>query len=156
MFTARDLFISDQGRLVVSLLSVFNIADAKGEQYYKGELLRWLGESVLYPTNFLPSDKLQWLPIDSKTAKLTFDYKGLSLFFIVTFNEMGAITEMETERFMDENIVETWIIKATNYKQLNNVIIPTNFEVLWRLPEGDFSYANFNITEVEYNKPEKF
>lgn len=156
MFTARDLFISDQGRLVVSLLSVFNIADATGEQYYQGELLRWLGESVLYPTNFLPSEKLQWLPIDSHTAKLTFDYKGLSLFFKVTFNEMGAITEMETERYMEENIVETWIIKATNYKKLNNVIIPTNFEVLWRLQEGDFRYANFNITEVEYNRPEKF
>jgi hypothetical protein len=57
---------------------------------------------------------------------------------------------------MDENILETCIIKSANYKQLNNVIIPTNFEVLWRLPDGDFSYANFNITEVEYNKPEKF
>ena len=156
LFTARDLFISDQGRLVVSLLSVFNIADAKGEQYYKGELLRWLGESVLYPTNFLPSEKMHWLPIDSHTAKLTFDYKGLSLFFKVTFNELGAITEMETERFMDETIFATWIIKAKNYKQLNNVLIPTNFEVLWRLEKGDFSYAKFNITEVEYNKPEKF
>ncbi len=156
MFTARDLFISDQGRLVVSWLSVFNIADATGEQYYKGELIRWLGESLLYPTNLLPSEKLEWLPIDSHTAKLTFDYKGLSLFFKVTFNEMGAITEMETERFMDENIVETWIIKATNYKPLNKVMIPANFEVLWRLLEGDFSYAKFNITEVEYDRPEKF
>lgn len=156
MFTARDLFISDQGRLVVSLLSVFNIADAKGEQYYQGELLRWLAESVLYPTNFLPSDKLQWLPIDSNTAKLSFEYKGLSLFFKITFSEMGAITEMETKRYMDENILETWIIKASNYKPLNNVMIPINFEVLWRLEQGDFSYAKFNITEVEYNKPEKF
>ena len=156
LYTARDLFISDEGRLAVSLFSVFNIADAKGEQYYKGELLRWLGESILYPTNFLPSEKLQWLPIDSHTAKLTFDYKGLSLFFKVKFNEIGEITEMETKRYMDEDILETWIIKATNYKQLNNVIIPTNFEVLWRLQDGDFSYAKFNITEVEYNKPEKF
>lgn len=57
---------------------------------------------------------------------------------------------------MEEDIFATWIIKAANYKQLNNVIIPTNFEVLWRLEEGDFSYANFNIKEVEYNKPEKF
>lgn len=156
MFTARDLFISDQGRLVVSWLSVFNIADATGEQYYKGALLRWLGESVLYPTNFLPSEKLQWLPIDSHTAKLTFDHKGLSLFFKVTFNEIGEITEMETKRYMDEDILETWVIKASNYQRLSNVIIPTNFEVLWRLPKGDFSYANFNIIAVQYNKPAKF
>lgn len=91
MFTARDLFISDQGRLVVSLLSVFNIADATGEQYYKGELLRWLGESVLYPTNFLPSEKLQWLPIDSKTAQLTFDIKGCLCFLQLHLTKLARL-----------------------------------------------------------------
>ncbi len=157
MFVARDMYMADQGRLIVSLLSVYNIVDAKGkEEYDIGEILRWLGESVLYPTNFLPSERLQWFPIDSKTAKLTFNYKELSLFFKITFNEIGEITEMETKRYMGEGNLETWIIKATNYRELNNVLIPTDFDVLWRLEKGDFSYAKFNITEVEYNKPEKF
>jgi len=156
IFVARDMYISDQGRLVVSLFSLYNIVNAKGEKYNQGELLRWLGESVLYPTNLLPSETLQWWPIDSKTAKLTYDYKGLSLFFIITFNQKGEITEMETKRYMDEKKLETWVIKATNYKEFNAITIPTSFDVLWRLEKGDFSYAKFNITEVEYNIPEKF
>ncbi|MEO8583264.1 MAG: DUF6544 family protein [Flavitalea sp.] len=156
MFVARDMYISGKGRLIATLFSVYNIADAKGEKYNEGEILRWLGESVLYPTNFLPNDRLQWLPIDSRTAKLTFNYKALSLFFKITFNEIGEITEMETKRYMGENNLETWVIKATNYKELNNVFIPTAFDVLWRLDKGDFSYAKFNVTEVEYDKPEKF
>jgi hypothetical protein len=157
MFVARDMYISDQGRLIVTLFSVYNIVDAKGKEKYDiGEILRWLGESILYPTNFLPSERLQWFPIDSKTAKLTFNYNGLSLFFKITVNEIGEITEMETKRYMGEDNLETWVIKATNYKELNNVIIPTAFDVLWRLEKGDFSYAKFNITEVEYDKPEKF
>ena len=156
MFVARDMYISDKGRLIVSLFSLYNVVDVKGEKYNEGELLRWLGESVLYPTNFLPNDRLQWLPIDSTTARLIFNYNGLSLFFKITFNEIGEITEMETKRYMGEKNLETWIIKATNYKELNNVLIPTAFDVLWRLDKGDFSYAKFNVTEVEYNKPEKF
>ncbi len=156
MFVARDMYISDQGRLVVSLLSLFKVVNAKGEQYDQGELLRWLGESVLYPTNFLPNERLEWLPIDSTSAKLTFNYKKLSLFFKITFNEIGEIIEMETKRYMGEKKLETWVIKATNYKELNNVLIPTTFDVLWRLDKGDFSYAKFIITEVEYNKAEKF
>jgi hypothetical protein len=63
---------------------------------------------------------------------------------------------METKRYMGEDNLETWVIKATDYKEFNNVTIPTAFDVLWRLDEGDFSYAKFNITEVEYDKPEKF
>jgi hypothetical protein len=156
MFVARDMYISDKGRLIATLLSVYNVADAKGEKYNEGELLRWLGESVLYPTNFLPNDRLHWSPIDSTTSKLTFNYNGLSLFFKITFNEIGEITQMETKRYMGEENLETWVIKATNYKELNNVLIPTAFDVLWRLDKGDFSYAKFNVTEVEYNKPEKF
>ena len=57
---------------------------------------------------------------------------------------------------MGEDNLGTWIIKATNYKELNDVIIPTVFDVLWRLDKGDFSYAKFDITEVEYDIPEKF
>jgi hypothetical protein len=156
MFVARDMYISDIGRLIVALFSIYNVVDVKGEKYNEGELLRWLGESILYPTNFLPSERLQWFPIDSKTAKLIFNYKGLSLFFKITFNEIGEITEMETKRYMGEENLETWVIKTTNYKELNNIIVPTAFDVIWRLDKGDFSYAKFNITEVEYDNPEKY
>ena len=57
---------------------------------------------------------------------------------------------------MGDKNLETWVIKATNYKELNNVIIPTAFDVIWRLDKGDFSYAKFNVREVEYVKAEKF
>jgi hypothetical protein len=156
MFVARDMYLSDKGRLVVSLLSLYPIVDAQGEQYNQGELLRWLGESVLYPTNFLPSERLQWQPIDANSAKLTFTYKELSLFFKFTFDNLGLISEMETKRYMDEKKLETWVIKTNNYKEWHNVLIPTTFEVLWRLKKKDFSYAKFNITELDYNKAEKF
>lgn len=153
LFIARDMFIADKGRLIVSLFSLYTIADAKGEQYNQGELLRWLGESILYPTNLLPGERLQWVAIDAHTAKLTFNYNGLSLFFTITFNETGEITQMETKRYMDEKRFETWVIKSGNYKEMNNVVVPLSFEVLWRLEKGDFSYARFNIKKIEYNNP---
>jgi hypothetical protein len=156
MFTAIDQYIGDKGQLTVTLLSMYNMVNGKGENYNQGELLRWLGESVLYPTNLLPDARLQWQPIDAQSAKLMFQYKTLSLFFNITFNAIGQITQLETNRYMDKTRLETWIIKATNYKEYNNLFVPTGFEVLWRLPEGDFSYAKFNITAVEYNNPKKF
>jgi hypothetical protein len=117
-------------------------------------LIRWLAESVLYPTNLLPCDRLKWPVIDSQSAKLTFNYNGLSLFFIGTFNQVGEIIELETERYIDNKNMETWIIKLANSKEINIVVVPTNFEILWRLAKGDFSYAKFNMKKVEYNKPE--
>ncbi len=156
MFTARDMYIADKGRLGVLLFSLFKVAVAKGEQYNQGELLRWLGESILYPTNLLPGERLQWHSIDSHSARLTFDYNGLSLFFIISFNEIGEIIQMETKRYMDKTTLATWVIKCAGYKEINNVKIPSTFEVLWRLKKGDFSYAKFSIKKIEYNKAERF
>ena len=102
MFVARDMFINDPGKLVVSLFSLINVMHAKGAPYDQGEQLQWLRESVLYPTNFLPSERLHWSSTDSNTAKLTYTYKGISLFFNITFNMTGKITVMETERYMNK------------------------------------------------------
>lgn len=153
MFTARDMYIAHKGRLVVSLFSLYNVVDVQGEEYDQGELLRWLGESVMYPTNLLPSDRVKWIEIDEKTVKLTFDYNGLALFFLITFNEIGEIIEMETKRYMDKKTLATWVIKMCNYKEMNGVVLPMSFEVLWRLEKGDFSYAKFNIQDIEYDNP---
>jgi hypothetical protein len=135
---------------------MFKVVNAHGEQYNQGELLRWLGESILYPTNLLPGERLQWIPIDAQTAKLTFNYKALLLFFIISFNEIGEIVQMETNRYMDEKTLATWVIKMSNYKEMNDIFIPLSFNVLWRLEKGDFSYAKFNITKIVYDNPEIF
>ncbi len=154
-FVARDMYIAGKGRLVVTLFSLFKVVDGKGPKYDEGELLRWLGESVLYPTNLLPGKRLQWIPVDADNAILIFNYREHSLHFLIRFNEIGEITEMQTKRYMGENNVETWVIKSYHYKEMNQVIIPTRFEVIWRLAKGDFSYAKFNIKEVVYDQPIK-
>jgi hypothetical protein len=155
MFTARDMYIADKGQLVVSLFSLFNIVNGQDEKYNQGELLRWLGESVWFPTNLLPNNNLQWTPIDSSSAKLTYNYKGLSVFYIVSFNNSGEITQLETKRYREENL-ETWIGKFADYKQVNGIVIPTSIEAIWKLEKGDCSYARFKVKKIEYNIPAKF
>ncbi|MBX2923742.1 MAG: hypothetical protein KF746_16180 [Chitinophagaceae bacterium] len=156
MFMARDMYIRDTGRLVVSLFSIFNIADGKGEKLDQGELLRWLGESVWFPTNLLPDENLQWTSIDNTSSKLTFSYAGLTIFYIVDFNDIGEITQLRTERYMGNENLEPWVGKLSDYKEINDIIIPTAIEGIWKLAKGDYSYAKFKVKAIEYNKPEKF
>ncbi|MDQ6903091.1 MAG: hypothetical protein M3139_08780 [Bacteroidota bacterium] len=75
----------------------------------------------MYPTNLLPGERLQWIPIDSHSARLTFNYDRLPLFFIISFNETGKIIEMETKRYMDKTTLATWVIKCADYKEMNNI-----------------------------------
>jgi len=55
MFVARDMYIADKGRLIVSLFSWYNVVNAKGEQYNQGELLRWRLTFLRSLTNTFPN-----------------------------------------------------------------------------------------------------
>ena len=156
LFTAYDTYIAKKGKLTVLLFSLFKVAESQGEKYNQGELLRWLGEGVWFPTNLLPGETLEWQPIDDASAKLVYHYDNLSLFFVVTFNKNDEIEQMQTERYMGDTGLQPWVIKCSNYQKRAGMLIPITAEVLWRLKEGDFSYARFNVTRIEYNKPAQF
>jgi len=151
LFSARDFYIGGKGGLIVTILSLFNVLNAKGKAFDQGELLRWLMENIWFPTNLLPGENMAWTSILPTKARLSFEHLGLSLYLDCTFNEAHEIIEMETKRNMDETRMETWIGRPASYKEMNGVRIPTDVEVLWRLPEGDLSYARFHVLQLEYN-----
>jgi hypothetical protein len=156
LFTALDMYVAKKGRLVVFLFSLFKIADSQGDKFNQGEMLRWLGENVWFPTNLLPGENLKWQPINNTSAKLIYKYNNLSLFYTVMFNDKNEIEQMETERYMEEGGLQKWVVKCGNYQKRNGILVPITAEVLWRLEEGDFSYAKFNVKKFEYNEPIRF
>lgn len=150
-FTAVDMFIKEKGSLVVTILSLVRIVDGSGWQYDQGELLRWLGESVWFATNLLPSQKLRWEPVDELTATLVFTHLGLVLKYLVTFDSAGHLTQLECKRYMDKTHLETWIGRMSNYQERNDVLIPLTVEASWKLPAEEFSYAKFTVDKIDFN-----
>jgi hypothetical protein len=155
-FTAEDMYINGHGRLQVLLLSFLRIVNGQGSEFDQGELSRWLAENVWFPTNLLPRKNLRWSAIDALHARLVFTYNDIDLCFIVTFNEIGEIRQINTKRYMDKTALEPWIIKISDYKTLNQIRVPTRVSVSWGLKEGEFTYAKFNVQKLEYNKNQLF
>ncbi|MBL7006630.1 MAG: hypothetical protein ISR78_06090 [Spirochaetia bacterium] len=151
LFTVWDAFISGKGEIKVFLLNLFKVVDGEGPEYDQGELLRWLGESVWFPTNLLPSTRLQWTAINGDEAKLTFHYKDQILNYKVSFNEKGEITQLETQRYMGNENLETWIGRVSDYEEVNGMKIPMRIEAFWKLSDGEHSYAQFTIRDIHHN-----
>ncbi|CAG5017846.1 hypothetical protein DYBT9275_05858 [Dyadobacter sp. CECT 9275] len=150
-FTARDMFIKGRGRLVVSLFSLFTIENQTGEKFDTGELMRWLGESVCFPTNLLPSQNLRWLPIDDNSAKLEFEYGNLSASFTVIFDASHQIAELRGLRHMGDGPKQLWVTKVSHYKSWNGVLIPTVLEAGWEIEKKYLPYARFTVQDLTYN-----
>ncbi len=153
--TGVDEFVQGKGNLVIKLLSVFPVVDVTGEKANQGELLRWLGETPLFPTALLPSENVSWVAIDNSSAKVIFDNGVIKLDAIFVFNEEGEAVRFEAKRYKEDRL-EDWTGYYRNYMEVDGVRIPSEIEAVWNLEQGDFSYARFDIEEIEFNVPQEF
>lgn len=154
-FKAIDSYVAGEGNLSVYLFGALRIVKEEGNKVNQAELLRWLGESVWMPTNFLPDENKTWSAIDKNSAMLTFTYNGLSVYYIITFDEEGRILSLETERYMDDHLVP-WKGEVKNYTLQNGMMVPADIEASWMLEEDKYTYARFHVEEFEFDKAEKY
>jgi hypothetical protein len=155
LFSARDMYIGAKGSLEVFLLEALRIVNGRGEKFDQGELLRWLAESVWFPTNFLQDENRAWFPIDSKNARLIVRVEGLELNYLVSFNDKGEIVALSTKRYMAENL-ETSVISLSGYGEINSVCIPFIAEAGWEIDTKMIPYARFKVREIEYEMPMRY
>lgn len=156
LFKAVDAYVNGKGRLKVYLFSLIPIINQQGKKIDQAELLRWLGESVWLPTNLLPSENKKWSPIDSTSARLTYTKEDHKIFYDISINEKGQITEMTTRRYMGTDSMETWQGKVSEYTEVNGMQVPSRIQGIWKLDSGDYKYADFKVQKFEYGVPDEF
>jgi hypothetical protein len=150
LLTVRDMYISGEGKIKITLLNLFKVVNGEGPEYDQGELQRWLAESVWFPTNLLPGPRLQWTAINDDEAELSFRYRKQHLSYRVIFNTKGEIIQLKTRRYMGEKSLETWIGRISDYEEINGMKIPMRIEALWKLHDGEHSYAQFNVRDIHH------
>lgn len=95
----RDLFRDGDGSAEVSLYGIVPLDRAgPSQELNEAELARYLAEAVWYPTALLPSEGVQWEPVDERTAKATIDHGDVSASLTFSFNEDDEVTRIYTEK----------------------------------------------------------
>ncbi len=156
LFTAIDMYLNTNGKLSVYLFSFLRILYGKGKTYDQGELLRWLGESVLFPTNLLPAENLSWTALDDMSANLLYKINELELSYYVCFSKENEIVSMQTKRYKGKEELQDWIGHFSVYKEIDGMIIPTLLEGAWIVQAEEHPYAIFEVDTIEFDVAEKF
>ena len=150
LFKATDSFMNGKGRLKVKLLGVIPIVNAKGSEIDQAELLRWLGESVLFPTNLLPGNGISWHPLDMDHARLNYRFRDLDISYTVTFNYNGEISKIEALRYREKEKLERWVGKTSDYMDFNGYMVPSHIEASWFIGKEEFRYVDFRVKTIKY------
>lgn len=86
--TGTDRFSGGHGTMRIKLLSVIPIPLARGPKMDQGELQRYLGEIIWFPTAWLSND-IAWQAIDDHSAQATLHEPGITGSVVLHVNEQG-------------------------------------------------------------------
>ncbi len=152
---ARDKYEDGKGHMLIKLLTLFPVADAKGKEINQSAMVRYLAEIIWFPSASL-NNYIRWEQVDSATVKATMTYGGATASGFFKFNENGDVVSFEAKRHYyrkDGSTLEDWFaqIEPQGYKEFKGVRIPTKVTATWKLKEGDFTWLNMEISEIHYN-----
>ena len=157
---ARDRYIHGEGQMLIRLRGAVTVGDSRGPEMDRSSLLRYLAEMPWFPTAFRSVSGLTWREVDEHTLEATLTHGGHSVKGRFTFNAGGEITGFESgERYREVDgkwEQQHWSGSYSAYHDVGGFRIPQHAEVSWGSGEQLFTYARFDIEEIDYNVPAPF
>ena len=146
----RDWYRSGVGGLDVRLWGVVPVVRASGEQFARGEAMRYLAELAWAPQAMVTNPALEWGQVDESTVEVATRIARERVAVLLHFDAAGDIVGMSTDarpRMVGKQVVETpWSGVFGEYREFNGVRLPTTGEVSWLLPDGPFTYFRGRVT----------
>ncbi len=151
----RDTYMDHVGSLRAAIGGVVRVADQHGApELAAGELLRYLGEAVWYPTALLPSAGVTWSAIDHRSAAATLTDGETSVSMVAHFaptGEITSITAMRPREVKGVAVLTPWVAYLEEYSARDGMQVPVSGTVEWVLPTGRFPYWRGTLIDVHYD-----
>lgn len=151
----HDAYVSGEGVLRPALFGLFSLGTVQGEgDIARGELMRWLAESVWYPTVLLPGQGVTWQSVDEASAQATLTDGLITLTMLFRFGEDGLVSVIRVEArggLVDgETVMMPWEGQFRDYRLHDGMMVPFYGEVAWITPQGDRPYFRDTVSQVAY------
>lgn len=151
-FSGRDILFEGEGNMLIKA-GCFEVVNEKGEKIDQGSMMRYLSEMIWFPSALLAPD-IKWAAIDENSAAVTFIYRNKSISGRFIFSDEGDVIDFHSLRYKDngkDSLLTPWHTPATGYGERGGYHIPVKGSAVWTLADGDFTYIDVEITDIEYN-----
>lgn len=138
------------------LLGIFTIVDAKGEEANQAETVTVFNDICLLAPALLISKNIEWNVIDSLTVKAKYTNKKISIEAQLYFDKDGKLinfTSNDRYETKDGKVFYNypWETPISVYKNINGFNLPSKVKAIFKHPDSDFCYGEFELDKIEYN-----
>lgn len=142
--------------MLIKIFGLFTVVDAKGKEMNQGETVTLFNDMCFMAPSSLIDRNIEWKEIDNKTIDAKFTNGNITIGAILFFNDEGELVNfISNDRFetTDGNIYKNypWITPVMGYTEMKGYRLPSGAKLIYKHPDGDFCYGEFNLIDIEYN-----
>ena len=150
------LYKNETATMVIKLLNLFTVVDAKGPEMNQAETVTVLNDMCFMAPGSLINRNITWETISADQVKATFTNGCITVSAILTFNEEGKLVNfLSFDRFetADGKNYQNfpWKTPVKAYRKFGDYYLPSKADVIYKRAEGDFCYLKFSLEEIKYN-----
>jgi hypothetical protein len=152
---ARDKYQDGHGNMLIKIGGLYKLADDRGPEMDQGTLLRFLAETIWFPSAVL-NNYIQWDAGDSTSARATMTFGGVTASGIFRFNDRGDVISFEALRYRGAHgkySLEPWLITMSDYRTVDGIRIPHSCEVAWKHNSDNSPWLKLEIKTLEFDAP---
>jgi hypothetical protein len=149
------LYKNEKASMVIKLLNLFTVVDAKGPEMNQAETITVLNDMCFMAPGSLINKNITWEMMDTNQVKATFTNEKITVSAILTFDEEGKLVNfLSYDRFETNGKIYTnnpWETPVKEYRKIGDYYLPSKADVIYKRPEGNFCYLEFRLEEIKYN-----
>jgi hypothetical protein len=149
--------VGGQATMKVKVLGLVPMVNASGDVMDRSEAVTLFNDMCLLAPGTLIDESIRWEPVDARTARAHFTHYGQIITATLFFGDDGLLTNFvsnDRSRASADGKSFTPLPFSTpvrDYRTFGAARLATHGEARWRLPEGEFTYGEFDIQDVSYN-----
>jgi hypothetical protein len=149
--------IDGHATMQVKVAGLIPMVDAHGDVMDQSEAVTLFNDMCLLAPGTLLDPGIVWEPIDARTVRARFTSGGRTISATLLFGDDGWLTNFisdDRSRSSPDGKRFTRLRFSTpvrDYRDFGPARLAAHGEARWMLPEGEFTYAQFDLQEVTYN-----
>jgi hypothetical protein len=149
--------IGGRATMQVKVAGAIPMVDARGDVMDRSEAVTLLNDMCLLAPATLIDPGIAWEQVDARTVRARFTSGGHTISATLLFGDDRLLKNFESDdrsRSSPDGKVFTRLRFSTpvrDYRDFGPARLAAHGEARWTLPEGEFTYGEFDLQEVAYN-----
>jgi len=155
-FCGLHAYVGNEATMRVKMLSFIPLVNAQGPKMNQSETVTMFNDMCFLAPASLIGNNILWTEISEDKVTASFTNAGKTIRAKLFFNNEGALVNFVSgDRYLSadgKNYVSyDWETPLSSYQYYNSSLVPSYGEAIWKMPNADFCYGQFNLKELEYN-----